>query len=168
MTNDDTMPLSYCSGISSSTICAFYDTEDSKDLLDHLKTTHNSPIFVSSRVHQDLFKELAETPFLFAKNTAWFVPVEYLPTVSLRLDSRVFFYDLMQTGSYKVYESYAIKGGDPMTKLLFTWLPETSDFTTDVFEKRTIILQNPLLSRHIPQHVRFYINEKSQSEETAL
>ena len=139
MTNDDTMPLSYCSGISSSTICAFYDTEDSKDLLDHLKTTHNSPIFVSSRVHQDLFKELAETPFLFAKNTAWFVPVEYLPTVSLRLDSRVFFYDPMQTGSYKVYESYAIKGGDPMTKLLFTWLPETSDFTTDIFEKRTIL-----------------------------
>ena len=45
-----------------------------------------------------------------------------------------------------------------------------SDVTlsTDVFEKKTIILQNPLLSRHIPQHVRFYINEKSQSEETAL
>ena len=122
MTNDDTIPLSYCSGISSSTICAFYDTEDPADLLDHLKTTHNTPIFVSNGFHQDLFKELAETPHLFAKTTTWFVPLEYLPTVSLRLDSRVFFYDPTQTGSYKVYESYAIKGGDPVTKHLFTKL----------------------------------------------
>ena len=158
MTTDETIPLSYCSGISFSTVCAFYDTEDSADLLDHLKTTHNTPIFVSSGFHQGLFKELAESPLLFLKKTTWFVPLEYLPTMSLRLDSRVYFYDQTRTGSYKIYESYAIKGGDPITKLLFTWLPETSDFTTDVFEKRTI-LQRRCDLRGITLRNSFPINQ---------
>lgn len=43
-----------------------------------------------------------------------------------------------------------------------------STLSTDFFKKRTISLQNPLSSRHQTQHVRFYIKEKSHSEETAL
>ena len=119
--------------------CAHYDKNDYGDVLSHLLKARNSPIFMSDGYHHDLIQDIAESPLLlFSRSTMWFMPIEYLANVGLRLDSRVYFYDATQSGTYKVYESYAIKGGRPIATMLFEWAPGMIFYTshTTLFEKK--------------------------------
>ena len=68
----------------------------------------------------------------------WFIPLECLPLMRLRLDSRVYFYEATKSGTYKIYESYAIRGDNPVSKLLFEWSPGMT-YYTNVFEKKMIM-----------------------------
>ena len=43
----------------------------------------------------------------------FFNPVELLPSI--------FFYEETPSGGFAVYESYAVRGGSPVTKRLFDW-----------------------------------------------
>ena len=52
------------------------------------------------------------------------MPLHYEGLVPLRLDSRVMLYNGTDTYGYSLYESYAIKGGPPITEKISEWHPK--------------------------------------------
>ena len=63
---------------------------------------------------------------LFQLNPApdlWVIPLDHEWEIPLRLDSRVILYNGTDTG-YSLYESYAVKGGAPITQKITEWHPK--------------------------------------------
>ena len=58
---------------------------------------------------------------VFTTAHVWVMPLRYAEKVPLRLDNNIFFFDGNSSVGYSVYESYAIKGKKPVTKMLFQW-----------------------------------------------
>ena len=135
MSEEETIPEQFCIGMSTPMTCVFYDPRDSKNILDSLQVSKNSPIFLSQGDHRDLMVEFSSAPILFSRTSMWFMPIEYGSDIPLRLDSRVFLYD----GNYTVYESYAVRGGPPVIRRLLEWSPEDATSDATVFEKRSIL-----------------------------
>ena len=139
MSEEETIPEQFCIGMSTPMTCVFYDPRDSKNILDSLQVSKNSPIFLSQGDHRDLMVEFSSAPILFSRTSMWFMPIEYGSDIPLRLDSRVFLYDGAQSGNYTVYESYAVRGGPPVIRRLLEWSPEDATSDATVFEKRSIL-----------------------------
>ena len=75
-------------------------------------------------------RELSDHPLLFGGGRTWVLPLEYADELRLRLDNNIFFYEETPLGDgFSVYESYAVRGGSPVTKMLFNWNPGMAPFT---------------------------------------
>ena len=51
------------------------------------------------------------------------MPLHHEGLIPLRLDSRVILYKGSGTSRYSLYESYAVKGGPPITERISEWHP---------------------------------------------
>ena len=72
-------------------------------------------LFIGAHGHEDLIKKLAyRRPSLLTSNIPVFMPAEYTTYVSLRLDSNVIFYENERPGTYKLLDTFAVKGGPPI------------------------------------------------------
>ena len=129
MTEEETVPLSFCSGLSFPIICSQYSASGHmlEKFLDQTKDIKYHPIFISEGDHEELITKLGEHPLLFNAAQVWVMPMQYAIKVPLRLDNNIFFYDGNSSSGYSVYESYAIKGKKPETKMLFQWHQEVKD-----------------------------------------
>ena len=131
------MPI--CEGISFPIVCLQYEYEGGKTLEIILGPTTNIPyypIFISDGDHDDLITKLKNHTLLFTMAQVWVMPMKYASDVPSRLDNNIFFYDGNSSAGYSVYESYSIKGQNPITRRLFQWhhdstglplLPSTMD-----------------------------------------
>ena len=111
LTENDAVPLPFCSGNSFPIACARRDA----NLLQHLKQSESalghefSPVFLTVGDHDDLIKEMSNHPLLFSGSRTWVMPLVYATELPLRLDSNIFFYDETPSGGFVVYESYGKK-----------------------------------------------------------
>ena len=125
---DETIPMEMCNGSAFPIACIQYRSDDSSNIQELLKSevgNKKSQIFISDRDHQDLMTNLSQDMSFFDRSKVLVVPFDLVNKMHLRLrlDSRVLLYKETQSGGYEVFESYAIKGGTPITKLLFVWSP---------------------------------------------
>ena len=131
MTEEETVPLPFCSGISFPIICSQYSASESghmlEKFLDQTKDIKYHPIFISEGDHEELITKLGVHPFLFNTAQVWVMPIQYAIKVPLRQDNNIFFYDGNSSAGYSVYKSYAIKGKKRVTKMLFQWHQEDKD-----------------------------------------
>ena len=139
LSEDEPLHEEFCKGTSIPMTCIRYNVGETKNVLEFLQVSRNSPIFLSQGDHRDLVMELSKDPNLFSRTTMWFVPLGYESSMPLRLDSRVFLYDGPRSYGYTVYESYSLRGGTPTTRKLLEWSPEMASNATNVFEKRSIL-----------------------------
>ena len=108
LSENNAVPLPFCSGYSFPIACARHDA----NLLQRLKQSKSvlghelSPVFLTVGNHEDLIKELSNHPLLFSGSRTWVMPLEYVRELPLRLDSNIFFYDETSSGGFVVYESY--------------------------------------------------------------
>ena len=125
MTEEETIPLPLCNGLSFPIICSQYSASESGHMLENLmsqtKDDQYYPIFISDGDHEDLMTKFGSHPLLFTMAQVWVMPMRYASEVPLRLDNNIFFYDGNSSAGYDVYESYAIKGKNHVTKMLFQW-----------------------------------------------
>ena len=161
LSSDEPMPEQFCSGISAPITCVRYELEDIPLILNYIESSRCSPIFMSYGDHKKLIMEMgvSNNPNLFSKSTMWFMPLENESNIPLRLDSRVFLYgrEHLQGSNLTIWNSYAIKGGPPITKPLFTWSPEQT-MNINIFEKKVtlrnranlngVVLKNSWFEQH--------------------
>ena len=130
MTGYDEQPASFCSGYFFPITCHYYEMDDFLSVADQMISPENIPmkfntLFVTEANHEALLREVTSEPLIFSHFYAWVMPLELMSAVPLRLDSNIFFYERGLSGGFNVYEGYAIKGGQPITKKLFQW-PDNS------------------------------------------
>ena len=128
MAEGDDLPLDFCSGTSFAVSCIESASNEALSILDYLSSLNAkgkmiNPILFSDGDHKDLIMELNKDSLAFTQNGLWFMPMEYLSLIDLRLDSKVFFYTDNNARGFTLFESYAIKGGSPITKRLTIWRP---------------------------------------------
>ena len=175
---DETIPMEMCLGNALPIVCIQYGSADSDNIHEFLLSEEkmnikNSPVLVSRRDHQDLLAKLSEDKSFFDRTQMWIVPVELVNNMHLRVDSRVLFYNGTQSGGYEVFESYAIKGGRPISTFLFEWnsglkLPVAIDFLANRSNLQAVKLinawfTNPPFITHAkgkkgPKAVGFYVD----------
>ena len=121
----ETFPMHLCNGSTFPAICSRFSESESdhlvKTLMDQTTDIIFYPIFLSDGGHETLVTRLSKYPILFSLRQTWVVPMRYAKNLPLRLDNNIFFYDGNASAGYNVYESYAIKGKNPVTKMLFQW-----------------------------------------------
>ena len=100
---------------------------DINDFTQQLATTHqprhqDGILFLGVHGHEDLIKKLAnQLPSLFTSNIPVFMPTEYATYISLRLDSNIIFYESERPGTYKLVDTFAVKGGHPIFLPMGYW-----------------------------------------------
>ena len=77
LSEDETIPEQFCTGMSTPMTCVRYDSGDSKKILKLIQVSKNSPIFLSQGDHRDLLGELSNDPILFSRTSMWFMHAEY-------------------------------------------------------------------------------------------
>ena len=125
MTEEETIPMPICEGISFPIVCAQNpESEEGQTLEIILGRIHNVPyypIFISDGDHDDLITKLKNRTLLFTMAQVWVMPMKYASEVPSRLDNNIFFYNGNSLAGYSVYESYSMKGQNPITRMLFQW-----------------------------------------------
>ena len=125
MTDEETISMPICGGISSPIVCLQYpENEGGKPLEIILSRTTSIPfypIFISDGDHDDLITKLKNHTLLFTMAQVWVMPMRYASEVPSRLDNNILFYKGNSSAGYSVYESYSIKGQNPITRMLFQW-----------------------------------------------
>ena len=123
MTDEENIPIQFCSGMSYPISCSQYSFSDTNSIADQIQslTIKYSPIFVSGGQHKDLIMELRAHPLLFSWNNVWVMPAEYAPIINLRLDNNILFYDYTKEGEFILNDRYAIKGKRPKVTNRFNW-----------------------------------------------
>ena len=129
LTEHETIPMPFCTGVSFPITCQQYGIGDVLNIANQLHYSSKvekqvSPVFLSHGDHQDLLVELSTQPLAFANTKAWVMPLEYATIIPLRLDSNIFFFERTSSNSYTVYEGYAIKGRNIKISALFKWPEE--------------------------------------------
>ena len=123
--DEETFPLPLCNGRTAPIICSQFSSSVGdhlvETLMDQSIDIHYYPILISDGGHEPLVTRLSKYPILFNSRQMWVVPIRYAKSLPLRLDNNIFFYDGNASVGYNVYESYAIKGKNPVTKMLFKW-----------------------------------------------
>ena len=129
MSENEVIPVPFCTGVSLPIACHQYSAGDmmhaAKQL--HYSSTADkevSPVFLYGEEHKELLRELSTKPLAFTKTRAWVMPLTYASVLPLRLDSNILFYERTSQDSFTVYESFAIKGGNTKTSVLFKWPEE--------------------------------------------
>ena len=139
LTEEEDIPIQFCSGISFPIICTQYSVSDRDEIAHHIlhandnsgttikkhATVNHNPIFVSGGDHKGLIMKLRDHPLLFSFGHIWVMPFEYVSIVPLRLDNNIIFYEYVIEGAFDLYESYAIKGETSRTTRLLQWPNET-------------------------------------------
>ena len=128
MAAGDDFPTDFCSGASFAVSCIEIANQEALSILDHISSLNVkgkmiNPIVLSDGNHEDLISELNKDPLAFSQNGLWFMPIEYMSLIDLRLDSKIFFYSANSADGFDLIESYAIKGGTPIAKTLDVWHP---------------------------------------------
>ena len=119
--------MPFCNGMAFPIICSQYPESESGYVLENVlaqtqtKRIQYYPIFLSDGDHEDLITKASSHPLLFTMAQVWVMPMRYASEVPLRLDNNILFYDGNSSAGYNVYESYAIKGQNPVTRMLFQW-----------------------------------------------
>ena len=126
MTQEEQIPISFCSGTSLPLTCSQYAASDGDEVADQLQSqgVDFNPIFISEGGHKDLMMKLRENPLLFNRLRTWVMPLEYKSVVPLRLDNNILFYEKNITSEgFTVFESYSVKNNveAAMTRMLFEW-----------------------------------------------
>ena len=129
MAEGDDFPTDFCSGSSFAVSCIEFANQEAHSILDHLSSSNVkgkmiNPIVLSDGDHKDLVMDLNKDPLAFTQNGMWFMPIEYLSLIDLRLDSKIFFYSANSADGFDLIESYAIRGGTPINTTLNVWSPE--------------------------------------------
>ena len=123
MTQEEQIPLCFCTGKSLPIICSQYPTSDSNNVANLLQSSsvEYNPIFISDGKHNDLIMKLRKSPLLFSWTRLWVMPLEYKSMVPRRLDNNILFYEKNASSGYTVYESYTVKNDEQaaMTNMLF-------------------------------------------------
>ena len=150
MTDQEVIPEHFCSGAYFPVGCIQYEAGDITEVAEQLRykvadqskapARDISPVFLYGKGHINLLGKLSNQPLTFTKNHVWVMPLDYVSILPLRLDSNIFFYNRTSARNFMVYESYAIKGGVPLTTLLFKWPEELPRKLKPInlLEKRTL------------------------------
>ena len=145
MTEHEEIPAQFCAGESFPVACMQYGASNVADVAGQLLYKSNvtrkfSPVFLSEDDHTNLVRVLSTQPLTFTKTRVWVMPLEHAPNIPLRLDSNIFFYNRTSPTGFIVYESYAIKGGIPITSELFRWpqVKPSMIVPINLLEKRTL------------------------------
>ena len=157
LTEEDTLPLRFCSGFSLATMCLQYAPNEAFPVANYLQQSRNDQlqnIALSNGDHRNLIQELKNMdPKIFSENVGWVLPGELQPHVPLRLDTRVLFYNNTISG-YTLWESYRIKTGPATNRNLIEWSPLTGRVKVltkyiNIFERRGdlhgVVLTNGVL-----------------------
>ena len=128
MTDGDNLPINFCSETYFAVSCIKYTKQDRSQVAEYLLSMHDNgkefnPIVLSDGEHKEILKELNKNPLVFSANGLWFMPMVYLDSIDLRLDSKTFFYAGNQTAGFTLHESYAIMNGDAITTKQAMWEP---------------------------------------------
>ena len=123
MTQEEQIPLPFCTGASLPIICSHYAASESSDVAERIlsSSVNYNPTFISEGKHIDLIMKLRGTPLLFSATRLWVMPLEYKSVVPRRLDNNILFYEKNETGGLNVYESYCVKNDEQgaITNMLF-------------------------------------------------
>ena len=108
MTNEEQIPLQFCSGAYFPITCQHYDATDSNEIADQLQseTVECNPIFISEGNHINLMTKLKENQLLFTWSRVWIIPMFYSNVVPLRLDNNIIFYEKTGYRGYNIHEKY--------------------------------------------------------------
>ena len=171
MTEGDYHSMDLCTEIQFAMTCIEYTQQELSPVLQLLlamqdKKQKFNPIVFSDGNHQELIKALNTDPLVFSKNGLWFMPIDYMKLLNLRLDSKAFFYTGNLTNGYTLHESYSIQGERSITTKIDEWksgyVSGQSRLALDIIERRSD-LQGTVL-RHAwfedPPYVT-YIRDKS-------
>ena len=112
---------------SSHWVLCFHRVMDTTELAEHIDNVvkgnkQDSLIFGPGQDHGRLLDDIEQVqPLMFRLNAPVFMPLEYSDMIELKLDSNIVFYEVDKTGTYKLLDKYAVKGGPPITTELGTW-----------------------------------------------
>ena len=82
-------------------------------------------IFVGNSSHENILKWFEMyAPTILRSNCPVFMPAEYTKTINLKLDSNVLFYRQETPKVYKLIDTFAVKGGLPISLHLADWNTE--------------------------------------------
>ena len=121
MTEEEGISTEFCSGMSFPIICCQYAVGESSMVADQIQSVGYNPIFISGRGHKELILKLRGYPLMFTWARVWIMPLDFLPMIPLRLDNNIFFYDGNMSSGFNVYDSYAVKGMNPITTKILEW-----------------------------------------------
>ena len=108
-------------------ILCLTDGLDTIELAHHLDLVHrqnkqDGVIFVGSRGHEKLLRELSKvTPSVFSSRYPIFMPADYEKYIQLRLDSNIIFYKESAPGKYDLTDKFSVKGGHPIVEEVGHW-----------------------------------------------
>lgn len=144
MTEEEAAEATFCHDSSFPFTCA---VSDSNVVLEYMELMNagnrETSVLFSEGDHTTLIKELGRHKLFFTDNNIWVLPSKYESLLPLRLDSRVMLYQGNGPTGYSLYDSYAVKGGAPITTRLLDWEPgrdkaaEDSKLLLQVLGKRT-------------------------------
>ena len=96
MTEEETIPIPICKGISFPIVCIQYPEREGGQTLEIILEQRTIipyyPIFISDGDHDDLIAKLKRHPLLFTMAQVWVMPMRYASEVPSRLDNNIFFY----------------------------------------------------------------------------
>ena len=102
------------------------ETEQSQ-VAEHIQTMftdrkQDSFLFVGHQSHQGLLEKLAQLqPAIFRWSSPVFMPIEYVDTMRLRLDSNVIFYEKEAMNKFNLLDIFTVKGGPLITLDIGDW-----------------------------------------------
>ena len=141
MTDHDVIPKQFCSGAFFPVACIQYGSSDvtytGEKLLYQSKSVREINLIFLSDDDQNDHAALIKT-LTFTQTRVYVMPLKYMHLTPLRLDSNIFFYNRTSPISYTVFESYSIKGGNPITSELFRWPDKESSRRAPFIERRTL------------------------------
>lgn len=138
--------MDLCAEIQFAITCIEYSHQDLSSVLPLLLSRQNNrqkfnPIVLSDGNHKELIKALNTNPLVFSNNGLWFMPIDHMKLLNLRLDSKAFFYTGNLTNGYTLHESYSIQGGRPIKTKVDEWRPGyvngQSRLALDIMERRS-------------------------------
>ena len=140
MTDHDVIPKQFCSGAFFPVACIQYGSSDvtytGEKLLYQSKSVREINLIFLSDDDQNDHAALIKT-LTFTQTRVYVMPLKYMHLTPLRLDSNIYFYNRTSPISYTVFESYSIKGGNPITSELFRWSGNQSLNRVPKLEGRT-------------------------------
>ena len=121
LSQEEDIPLELCGGNTYPIICSHYT--EGEEMATHVQQksrngTQYNPIVISNGDHRALVTKLGMDPILFSETRVWLMPREYASAIPLRLDNNIIFFEKSVTGGFKLHESYSVKSGVPVMRML--------------------------------------------------
>lgn len=99
---------------------------DNDEVVTHLEVinrgrTHDGIIFASHGIKELLQQVDRFAPAIFSSNYPIFMSIGYSGFLNLRLDSNIYFFEVVAASSYSIIDKFAIRGGSPISVELAKW-----------------------------------------------